>query len=285
MWFRKDLAEEITELLLLLGKEEITIDQDWSWEPKRVKTLRNLEEIDLKIMKDIQLLHSYNRDNPLLSEKIMSLTMQLKNVLEDLIKLSRISSDISPEKKTLARKMLKELELLLKEEVKEQRLIPGMTFEQAKKLGIRVRSFYSVQSDRGVKLLLQKEGDWPLSPTKAHLGPGVYTWDSQEAAERYRENIIKNLQANGEVVRPLRIVQITFSESSLQRFRPFDVDLLDNFRANATDDWMNRHSSLWTTNARKNGHLYVIRGVSKDLGKEHYFRPECLQEAALELVA
>lgn len=95
MWFRKDLAEEITELLLLLGKEEITIDQDWSWQPKRVKTLRNLEEIGLKIMKDIQLLHSYNRDNPLLSEKILSLAMQLKKILEDLIKLSRISSDCS----------------------------------------------------------------------------------------------------------------------------------------------------------------------------------------------
>ncbi len=285
MWFRKDLAEEIIELLLLLGKEEITIDSDWSWQPKRVKTLLNLEEIDVKIMKDIQLLHSYNRDNPLLSEKILSLAMQLKNILEDLIKLSSISSDITPEKKALAKRMLKELELLLKEEIKEQRLIPGMTLEQAKKLGIRVRSFYSVQSDRGVKLLLHKEGDWPLTPTKAHLGPGVYAWDSEEAAERYKENIIRNLQTNGEVVRPLRVVRITFSESSLQRFRPFDVDLLDNFRADAADEWMNHHSSLWTTNARKHGHLYVIRGVSRDLGREHYFRPECLQEAALELVA
>jgi len=284
-WFRKDISKELRKLLKDLGIKKAEISKDWEWRSRKLKHLNDLEETDIRLIRDIQILQKYSRDNPELSTRIIYLAGELKKDIEQLIGLVKLQTNVPKEKIELAKKMTGELEILLKAEIEEERLIPGMTREQAERLGIKVVSFYTVQDKQGVKRTMHGEGDWPLSPTKAHLGPGVYAWDNIEAAERYRNNIIENAVRNNEPKPKLFIMRITFSRSSLKKFNPFDVDLLDNFKISGAQEWMERHSLLWMQNAKRHGYKYIIRGVSAGLGKEHYFRPDCLEEAAVEIVA
>lgn len=285
VWFRKDVVEELLDLIKSLGIAKLEIDKSWEWRNKKLKSLKDLEEIDIKIIRDIQILHKHNRDNPELSARILYLASKLKKDIENLVGLVRLSKNIPKIKIELAKRLIVELEILLAKEIKEERVIPGMTLKQIKKLGIKAVSFYTVLGKRGLKRIMHGKGDWPISPTKAHLGPGLYAWNNLETAQRYKRNLTKTIMSNDEPEPKLFIVRITFSETSIKKFKPFDVDLLDNFKVQGAQEWMDKHSSLWTKRAKKHDYKYVIRGVSKDLGKEHYFIPECLLESTAELIA
>lgn len=284
-WFRKKLNEEVNDLIKKLGTSKEFLSEEWFWRDQKLKGLHQLEELDLDIIRKIRKLHRLVKDNPQIYDRIMLLSSQLKEDLNTLIQLKNLSSHLPKEKLSLAKEIVSELQILLKEEIEEERLIRGMTRKQAEKLGIEVVSFYTVQGKKGIKRLMQGEGDWPLSPTRAHLGHGLYAWDNIKSAEQYRDNLIKNIISNGEPKPKLFIIQISFSKRSLRDFAPFDVDLLDNFKVGGASEWMERHSSLWTRNAKEHDYKYIIRGVSEYLGREHYFQPECLEEAAIEVVA
>ena len=86
-WFRKDISEELRILLRDLGIKRLEISKDWKWQTKKLKSLNDLEELDIKIIRDIQILHKHGRDNPELSERIMYLASELKKDVKDLIEL------------------------------------------------------------------------------------------------------------------------------------------------------------------------------------------------------
>lgn len=284
-WFRRKLNEEVNDIIKKINTSKEFLSEEWIWRDQNLKGLHQLEELDLKIIRKIRKLHGLVKDNPNIYNRILLLSSKLKEDLENLIKLRNLSTDIPKEKLSLAKDIVSELQILLKEEIKEERLIRGMTRRQAEKLGIEVESFYTVQGENGFRRLMYGGGDWPLSPTKAHLGPGLYAWNNIRSAEQYKENLTKNIMSNGEPKPKLFIIRVSFSKRSLRDFEPFDVDLLDNFKVDGASEWMERHSKLWTRNAKKHSYKYVIRGVSENLGREYYFHPECLEEAAIELVA
>lgn len=72
----------------------------------------------------------------------------------------------------------------------------------------------------------------------------------------------------------------------MKDFKPFDVDLLDSFEVGGTERWLDEYSSLFTDKKKikTHGKKVIIRGTG-NFGKEYYFRPECLEEAAIELAA
>ncbi len=284
-WFRKKLNEEVNDIIREIDTSKEFLSEEWIWRDQKLKGLHQLEELDLEIIRKIRKLHRLVKDNPNIYNRILLLSSKLKEDLENLIKLRNLSTNIPKEKLSLAKDIVSELQILLKEEIEEERLIRGMTRRQAEKLGIEIESFYTVQGENGFRRLMSGEGDWPLSPTKAHLGTGLYAWDNIRSAEQYKENLTKNIMSNGEPKPKLFIIQVSFSKRSLRDFEPFDVDLLDNFKVDGASEWMEQHSKLWTRNAKKHDYKYVIRGVSENLGREHYFHPECLEEAAIELVA
>ena len=284
-WFRKKLNDEVNDLIKKLGASKEFLSEEWSWKDPKLKGLHQLEELDLEIIRKIIKLHRLVKDSPKIYEQIIQLSTELKKDLDTLVKLKNLSTSLPKEKLSLAKDIIYELQILLRKEIEEERLIRGMTRKQAEKLGIEVESFYTVQGKKGFKRLMHGEGDWPLSPTKAHLGPGLYAWDNIQSAKQYKDNLIKNITSNGEPEPKLFIIQVSFSKRSLKDFKPFDVDLLDNFNVDGASEWMERHSKLWTKNAKKHHYKYVIRGVSEHLGREHFFRPECLEEAVIELAA
>jgi len=285
-WFRKRLNDEVNDLIKKLGVSKKFLSEEWTWKDPKLKGLHQLEEIDLEIIRKIRKLHRLVKDNPKIYERIMLLSTELKKDLDNLIKLKNLSTSLSKEKLSLAKKIVSELEELLKEEIEEERLIKGMTKKQAEKLGIEVKSFYTVQDKDGLDRIEHGKGVWPTTPTKAHFGPGVYTFNNLKAALGYRKLIIDRCISEGIKIPELFIISITFSKRSLKDFKPFDVDLLDSFEVGGTERWLDKYSSLFTDKKKINTHgkKVIIRGTG-NFGKEYYFRPECLEDAAIELVA
>jgi hypothetical protein len=50
------------------------------------------------------------------------------------------------------------------------------------------RVFYTVQSEEDERRLRGDGTPWPTDPTRAHLGEGIYSWDSRKPAEMYKRS-------------------------------------------------------------------------------------------------
>ena len=287
-WFRKKLNEEVSGLIDRLDEQKKSLDRNWEWRDKKLKELRELEETDLEIIRKVRALHRMIKDNPRIYERIIFLAEDLKKELEALIKTAG-----RPEQKiSLAKDIAEELEKLLKKETEEQSLIKGMTRKQAEKLGIQVESFYTVTGPNSRKRIMHGEGTWPMQEFRANLGIGVYTFDDLEAAETYRKMRKEQLSEQGH--RPdLKIIMITFSKFTLEQMKQQgkskDLRLIPDEKR---EEWLDRHSSYGDQNVTekreiKKPHLHkFLRVISRRAhGIEHYFRPECLKQAAVEIVS
>lgn len=181
-WFKKNLNEEINVLIYGLSEAYKLLSEDWIWTDKKIKDLQKLEELDLDIIRKIRKVHKFVRDNPKIYNRILFLAVKLKEDLEILINLRNLSTNVSKEKIKLAKDIINELQILLKKEIEEERLIRGMTRKQAEQLGIEVESFYCVAGQNSMKRIIQGTGVWPREEYRANLGAGLYTFDNLETA-------------------------------------------------------------------------------------------------------
>jgi len=291
-WFRKKLNDEVNDLIKKLGVSKKFLSEEWTWKDPKLKGLHQLEEIDLEIIRKIRKLHRLVKDNPKIYERIMLLSTELKKDLDNMIKLKNLSTSLSKEKLSLAKDIVSELQILLKEEIEEEGLIRGMTRKQAEKLGIEVESFYCVVGPNSLKRIMHGEGIWPMEEYRANLGIGVYTFDNFEAAKTYRNMRRENLREQGKNPN-LKIIQISFSKFSLSEFdrqgKHKDLRLIPD---EERETWFDKYSAYGDKNVTKEGkikkkHLHdYFHVISRRAhGVEHYFRPECLEEAAIELAA
>ncbi|KMQ61890.1 hypothetical protein ACM40_06085 [Chryseobacterium sp. BLS98] len=121
------------------------------------------------------------------------------------------------------------------------------------------KTFYTVQGAEDVARLKSGGIPWPTSPTSAHFGEGLYTWDTRAEAEAYRDLLKKNLPELH-----LEIMEFKISKGSFNRFKKFEVPLDDDL----ANSWLNKHSSLFG-NGEPHGFQYIKR--SSSMGYEHYF--------------
>ena len=291
--FKKTLNDEISDLINYIDNLEERLDKNWSWQDKRLTGLMNLEQADLSIIRKLQYLHRAVKTNSEVSQRIIQLASEFKEKLEELIKLSGIQKNMPKDNLALAKKMTEELKFLIRAEVNSEKLIRGMTTEQIQKLGIKIKSFYVAAGPRLLRLITEGKGEWPTGFERANLGIGVYAFDSLKDTEKYgkrREEEI--LEKTGEKAN-LKIVRLTFSEASLRDFKEQGKEIdLRELPPDEYDEWMTKHSSYGEENVSKDYRikkpflhefLHVIN--PRELGTEHYFRPECLSEAVIELVS
>jgi len=116
------------------------------------------------------------------------------------------------------------------------------------------RTFFTVQSVEDAGRLLSGGTPWPIAPTRAALGEGVYAWGSEAEALAY----LSKLPQGG-----LQILKFSIKESRLLKLRTIMVDALEN-----PEGWMQKYSKLWG-GTPNHGADYVVRGTA--MGNEHYF--------------
>ncbi|TWG20080.1 RHS repeat-associated protein [Micromonospora taraxaci] len=115
--------------------------------------------------------------------------------------------------------------------------------------------FYTVQGPDGAARLRAGGDPFPTEPNKAHFGPGVYSWGTRGAAERYASN-----KPGTEIM--------TF------RIRNRDIKGLAQAHLGGMSDddatyFMNRYSPLWDGDA-SHGLDYISRATGLE-SVEHYF--------------
>jgi hypothetical protein len=122
------------------------------------------------------------------------------------------------------------------------------------------RVFYTIQSQHDQRRLCGDGTRWPTDPKRAHLGEGVYCWDSRRLAEEYKRKL------EPRTTDTLRIVTFRISLKAMQSFSQIDVDALGD---PGEDEWFQRYSRLSNENAPAHGFAYVRRGTN--MGIEHFF--------------
>jgi RHS repeat-associated protein len=116
-----------------------------------------------------------------------------------------------------------------------------------------VRTFYTVQGPDDAVRLLSGGEPWPLDPHRAHLGPGLYTWDNLEDASKY-------LAYRSDDFSNLRIMTATIPESNYQSLRTLDMR---GMAVERIDEFMDSHSLIFGE-GRPHGYEQIIRPVYSD---------------------
>jgi RHS repeat-associated protein len=135
----------------------------------------------------------------------------------------------------------------------------------APKINIASRSsisFYTVQGEADAARLLSGGHPWPSSPTRAHLGEGVYSWGNLADAQNY---LSIQTKFNPDV--KLSVLKFSMKSSQFTKLRSFQIPL-DDAAANA---WLGKHSRLYGTGTPHN--YQYIQG-NTNIGTEHYFSSE-----------
>ena len=125
--------------------------------------------------------------------------------------------------------------------------------------------YYSVQNSDDAVRLANGGAPWPVEPTRAHLGPGLYSWGTRSDAERYLSRL-RNRDVN------VNILSFRISEGNLKVLKKLDLTALPT---NQADDWVNLHSSIYGSGVPHN-YEYVIRSTGS-YGAEHYFAKNVFQ--------
>lgn len=288
-WFRKTLNEEFDYIIANLEYGRLTINQNWELK-RKLKSLYDIEKTDLLVVRKMAYIHQAVRDNPEIYSKILKLAEQLKKELETLIMLVSTSQNIPQEKTELAKNMIAELEILIRGEQDQIKLFREITLAQAIKLGIKVEIFYTVVGKADLQRLLTGQGMWPNDWDRANLGIGLYAFDSIDIVKQYKEIREKTLHEKG-INEKLSLVRIVFSEASIREMKKsgkeMNIRLLD---PEEYEDWMEKNSSYGRQNVaggkikRQFLHRFFHVISLRAQGLEHYFRPECLEEAAIEVI-
>lgn len=119
------------------------------------------------------------------------------------------------------------------------------------------RAFYTVQDAADAARLRSGGEPWPTSPSRAALGPGVYSFADRAGAEAYANVLGSRGTSN------LEILQFRVSESDLASMRSVNIDSLEN-----PEDFMSKYSQLWD-GTPNHGYDWVMRGTQ--FGQENYF--------------
>ena len=130
------------------------------------------------------------------------------------------------------------------------------------KRGVKKLSFFSIQNKEDVARLVSGGNPWPISPTRAHIGSGIYTWGDEATAIGYRTKL-KGLEMFEGV--DLHLLRFDISLQDYNSMTKFDLPLDDNLATK----WLSRHSSLWTDNPISHGFQHVTTG--RGHGREYYF--------------
>lgn len=127
--------------------------------------------------------------------------------------------------------------------------------------------FYTVQSHDSAERLRTRGTPWPTDPSRANLGPGVYSWKRREDAILY----LRRKMARGEDV---VIVRFWVAHCFLRRFKCLDLAQLTDPQA-----WLSTHGALFTEDEQQplpHGKHYIQRptGLRGDgpPAVEHYFQ-------------
>jgi RHS repeat-associated protein len=120
------------------------------------------------------------------------------------------------------------------------------------------RVFYSVQDEADARRLVENGGEpWPTGTShgsaRAEFGPGLYTWETREDAEKY----LAGQQAKGADV---SILEHRISEEDYGRLKSADLTKMDD--DTATDIW----------NSGGNHGYDHVRRMTGRYGVENYFR-------------
>ena len=121
-------------------------------------------------------------------------------------------------------------------------------------------TFHTVQGPEDAARLRGPGTPWPTAPSRAHLGPGVYSFGNRAEAEAY----LARLSSRG--VPDLEIVSFRVSNRKLASFRQLDIDALGD---PAADEWLERYSLLRENGVPNHGLQYIRRGTN--FGVEHFF--------------
>ncbi|WP_075343641.1 DUF6443 domain-containing protein [Tenacibaculum agarivorans] len=124
----------------------------------------------------------------------------------------------------------------------------------------RGRYFYTVQGADDVARLMGDGLPWPNSSTSAHLGEGVYSWASREAAELYMS----------------RLSSFGYEGLQIMKFRVKGYGSLKTlnmtrFSDDAANAWLSKYSSLFGEGT-SHSYQHIIRPAG--MGDEYFFAKE-----------
>jgi RHS repeat-associated protein len=122
--------------------------------------------------------------------------------------------------------------------------------------------YYTVQNGDDATRLFNGGQPWPNSPTRAHLGEGLYTWGNRSDAQSY----LNRLTQRGADV---SIFSFRISNDKLQNLRT--LDLRPPVSDEAANEWLSLYSSLYGKGL-KHDYQHVIREAT--VGTEHYFQKD-----------
>jgi hypothetical protein len=138
-----------------------------------------------------------------------------------------------------------------------------LAIEGAEAIGLEVaemRTFYTVQDEADAGRLFAGGTPWPTSPTRAHLGEGLYATDSLSQAEAYLSRL------EGQGASGLQIITASISEARYTALSTLDLRALGDDAANA---WLGTHSTLFGEGV-PHGLDHVIRQTG-NFGAEFFF--------------
>jgi hypothetical protein len=127
--------------------------------------------------------------------------------------------------------------------------------------------FHTVQNAADRNRLKAGGEPWPTSPTKAHLGTGVYAWSSAEDANTYL-NIIKGRETFDPTMDP-QVVSFSVDNSKLSSYSYLNLDRLGDPGA---DEWLDQYSALRGGDPSQITAEWIQRGASERfVGPENFF--------------
>jgi hypothetical protein len=145
--FKKDFIKEIEELREKLNNPKTNLPNNWFWWNKKFDSLKNLEEVDLEIIKLIKTLHKDYIDNPQLSRLILEEANNLHHSLKIMQTHEPFKSEASAEIAQRSNKMVRHLKTLL--DSLHKQFLPTCSAEQILELILSKRFFY--QKGRTIK--------------------------------------------------------------------------------------------------------------------------------------
>ncbi|MCA8970036.1 MAG: RHS repeat-associated core domain-containing protein [Planctomycetes bacterium] len=123
------------------------------------------------------------------------------------------------------------------------------------------KTFYSVQDAADRARWLRNSGrPFPTAANKAHLGEGLYAWETRASARNY----LTRLEGNGAT--DLGVLRHRIPRRDLRSMNTMDLTRLPDAAQNS---WLNNHSRLWNSDAVPHGFDRVRRGTQ--FGNENFF--------------
>ena len=123
----------------------------------------------------------------------------------------------------------------------------------------RFKRFFSVQGSRGFARMFSGGTPWPNISNKAHLGIGLYLWESATDAKNYQKIF------NGRNI-STKILNFDISLSKLKKLKTMDLTKLSDLEV---DNFLGKYSSLYGEGLSHN--FDRVMRKTGNFGVENYF--------------